>query len=116
MKTFVEKYRKSFGGEYPTVYSTIGYEAVYCVKQGMEKAKSTNKEKVINALEGMEYTSPRGKLYFRTYDHQVNGTVHVGFTTKKPEYPFYVLKDILAVPGEQTWLSVEEIKKLRTQK
>jgi branched-chain amino acid transport system substrate-binding protein len=113
MNSFVETFRKAFGGEYPTVYATFAYETVYCVKQAMEKAKSTNKEKVIDALEGMEFTSPRGKLYFRKYDHQASGSNYVGFTTKNPKYPFYVLKDFMAVPGEETWLHVEEIKKLR---
>ena len=113
MNAFVDKFRKAFGGEYPTAYSVFGYEAVYLTKQAMEKAKTTNKEKVVDALEGMQFSSPRGNLYIRAYDHMVNGTIYVGYTTKSPKYPFFVYRDVVSVPGEQTWLSVEEIKKLR---
>jgi branched-chain amino acid transport system substrate-binding protein len=113
MKTFVDKFRKAFGGDYPTVYSIFGYESIYNLKQAMEKAKSTNKEKVVDALEGMEFMGPLGKRFFRACDHMANGSVYVGQATKKGEYPFYVYKNVLAVPAEQTWLSCEEIKKLR---
>ena len=113
MKEFVEKFRKNFGGDYPPAYAAFGYEALYCVKAAMEKAKSTNKEKVIDALEGLEFTSPRGKFYFRPYDHQANSPAYVGFTTKSPDYPFYVYKNILKVTAEEAWLPVEEVKKIR---
>jgi branched-chain amino acid transport system substrate-binding protein len=113
MKAFVDKFRSNFGGDYPPAYAVFGYEAVYCIKQAMEKAKSTNKEKVIDALEGMEFRGPGGKFSFRPYDHMANRSVYVGFTTKSPDYPFYVYKDILKVTAEETWLPVEEVKKLR---
>ncbi len=116
MNMFVDKFRKAYGGEYPTVYAIFSYENVHCIRQAIEKAKSVNKEKIVDALEGMEFKSPRGKLYFRAYDHQANGSIYTGFTTKLPKYPFYVMKNVTEVPGEQTWLSVEEIKKIRGQK
>jgi ABC-type branched-subunit amino acid transport system substrate-binding protein len=116
MKVFVNSYRKAFGGNYPTAYSVFAYEAVYCVKQAMEKVKNANKEKVADVLEGMEFIGPRGKRQFRDCDHVVNGADYVGFTFKSPDYPFYILKDITAVPAEQTLLPCEEIKKLRSKK
>jgi branched-chain amino acid transport system substrate-binding protein len=116
MEDFVQKFRSAYGGEYPTLHSVTGRDSIYCIKQAMEKVRSTNKEKVRDALTGMEFTGPRGKLYFRKCDNQINGTNYVGFTKKTPEYPFYVYKDILSVPGEQTWASCEEVAKLRSQK
>ena len=112
MKDFVARYQKEYG-EYPTAYSVFGYEAVYSLKQAMEKAGSTDREKVAAALSGMEFTGPRGKLHFRDYDNMVNGSIYVGFSTKTDAYPFYTYKDIMAVPGESTWLPVDAIKKLR---
>lgn len=116
MKAFLGKYLKAFDGNYPTAYSGFGYEAIYCLKQAMEKAKSSNKEKVAVALEGMEFTGLKGKRQFRACDHMMNVANYVGFTTKRPEYPFFILKDIMAVPGEQTLLPCEEIKKLRAKR
>jgi ABC-type branched-subunit amino acid transport system substrate-binding protein len=116
MKLFLERFRKAFGGEYPSAYALFGYEAIHFIKSAVEKAKSVKKEDIVNALEAAEIASPRGKISFRKYDHIANGPVYVGLTTKSAEYPFYVYKNTLAVPAEQTWLSEEEIKNIRGKK
>ena len=36
----------------------------------MTKAKSTDTEKLIAAMEGMEFDTPKGKMVFRKEDHQ----------------------------------------------
>ncbi len=113
MNAFVEKYQKAYGGQYPIQWSSMGYEAVIAIKQAMEKVKSTNKEKVIDALEGMEFNGIRGKMNFRKCDHQGSGAEFVGLTVKNPKFPFCVMKNITRVPGEESWLSCEEIRKLR---
>jgi hypothetical protein len=46
-----------------------------------------------------------------------NVGIYVGTTAKDPTYKdFLILKDVKEVPAEEAWLSVEEIKKLRTEK
>lgn len=113
MDSFVKKFRAAYDEQYPSVFATQGYDAIYCLKKAIEQVGAVDREKVVDALEGMQFDSPRGKLYFRKYDHQVNAAVFTGFTTKSPDYPFYVYSDITRVPGDEAWLSVEEIKKLR---
>ena len=36
----------------------------------LDKAKSTDSEKLIAAMEGMEFDTPKGKMIFRKEDHQ----------------------------------------------
>jgi branched-chain amino acid transport system substrate-binding protein len=36
----------------------------------VEKAKSTDAEKLIDAMEGMDFDTPKGKMTFRKEDHQ----------------------------------------------
>jgi hypothetical protein len=40
----------------------------------------------------------------------------VGYTAKARKYKkFLILKDVVEVPAEDVWLSVEEVKKLQQQ-
>jgi branched-chain amino acid transport system substrate-binding protein len=113
MNAYVQKYRDKYKGEFPQAYATFGYEAIYSIKHAMEKAQTTDKEKVVDALKGLQFTSPRGSLYFRDYQNIASGKVYVGKTFKDPKYPFYVYKDIMEIPAEETWISLDEIRKLR---
>ncbi len=36
----------------------------------VEKAKSTDTEKLISTMEGMDFDTPKGKMIFRKEDHQ----------------------------------------------
>jgi branched-chain amino acid transport system substrate-binding protein len=36
----------------------------------VEKAKSTDSEKLISAMEGMSFQTPKGEMIFRKEDHQ----------------------------------------------
>ena len=40
------------------------------VVTAVTKAKSTDTEKLISAMEGMEFDTPKGKMMFRKEDHQ----------------------------------------------
>lgn len=115
MTAFVEKFQKAYNGEYPTAYANFAYEAVHVIKKAMEKAGTTDKEKVVDAMIGMSFTGPRGELHFRKCDNQANAPEYVGFTVKDPRYPFLVLRDVLVVKAEDAWLSCDEIKKVRSK-
>ena len=40
------------------------------VVAAVEKAKSTDSEKLISAMEGMSFQTPKGEMIFRKEDHQ----------------------------------------------
>ncbi len=60
---FVNGYREKFG-EDPTSFSALGYDATYLLKSAIEKAQSLDSEKLIAALETIEFEGVTGKLKY----------------------------------------------------
>lgn len=68
---FVEAYKKKWGLE-PEGYGTSSsYMAVYQLKDAIEKAKSTDTEKVITALENSDIMGVYGRMRFDKKSHQI---------------------------------------------
>jgi branched-chain amino acid transport system substrate-binding protein len=112
MKQFLNKY-KIRTGEYPSAWAIMVYDALMAFRRAAEKGKSLDTEKVIEALEGLTWDSLRGPLKIRPQDHMANAGLFFGISYKDPQYSFYILKDILYLPGNELWHSAEEIKTLR---
>ncbi len=113
-KQFVEKFKKAFD-RYPTVGALYGYISAHFIADAYKKAGSVNREKFIDALEGMSVDSPVGKVTIRAFDHQVMLPMYMGVTKKAPGYDFLIASDIVTIPAEETMPSIEEIKKERGQ-
>ena len=56
VKNFVEKYQNKYDGETPVSFAALGYDAVYIVKQAIEKAGSVDYVKVVEALSTGTFT------------------------------------------------------------
>ena len=56
VKNFVEKYQNKYDGETPVSFAALGYDAVYIVKQAIEKAGSVDYAKVVEALSTGTFT------------------------------------------------------------
>jgi branched-chain amino acid transport system substrate-binding protein len=112
MKAFAKKFM-SRTGEYPSSWAVTVYDGLMVLKKAVEKANSLETEKVIDALEGIEWDSLRGPLYIRRFDHQANSGVFFGMTRKDPQYSFYIMKNITYIPGQELWHSVGEIQAIR---
>jgi branched-chain amino acid transport system substrate-binding protein len=72
-----------------------------------------DKEKFIDALEGLVIDSPIGKLEMRACDHQVILPMYYGVTKKVPGYDFLIASDIAAISGKDYLPSCDEMMKLR---
>jgi branched-chain amino acid transport system substrate-binding protein len=113
MKGFVERYHKKYN-EWPSDWACMAYDGLIAVTTAIEKAGSTDSDKVAAALEGLRYPSVRGSRYIRAEDHMANVGIYVGYTAKDPKYKdFLVLKDVVEVPAEKVWLSVDQLKKVQ---
>jgi branched-chain amino acid transport system substrate-binding protein len=66
---FVAEHQKRFGGP-PDMFTAGGFTAAMAVVAAVEKAKSTDSEALINAMEGMSFDTPKGEMIFRKEDHQ----------------------------------------------
>ena len=54
----------------PDFFVAGGMSAALAVVEAIKKAKSTDTEKLIAAMEGMSFDTPKGKMTFRKEDHQ----------------------------------------------
>jgi branched-chain amino acid transport system substrate-binding protein len=54
----------------PDFFTAGGFAAAMAAYTAVDKAKSTDTEKLIAAMEGMEFDTPKGKMMFRKEDHQ----------------------------------------------
>lgn len=54
----------------PDLFTAGGFTAASAVVSALNKAKSTNTDKLIAAMEGLDFDTPKGKMSFRAQDHQ----------------------------------------------
>ena len=54
----------------PDMFTAGGFAAASAVVTALTKANSSDSEKLIAAMEGMEFDTPKGKMSFRKEDHQ----------------------------------------------
>ncbi|HKJ00158.1 MAG TPA: ABC transporter substrate-binding protein [bacterium] len=112
-KAFIKKYRAAYGGEYPADWGVLAYDAMYIIKDGIEKAHSTNPAKLRNALAGMKFDSLRGPLKMRKLDNTWDSPVFIGVTKKTPEYPFPIMVDVDRISGDLLMPPASVVKELR---
>ena len=65
----VKEHMARFGTP-PDFFTAGGMAAGMAAVEALKKAGSTDTEKLITAMEGMEFDSPKGKMIFRAEDHQ----------------------------------------------
>lgn len=65
----VAEHQKRFNAP-PDFFTAGGFSAAMAVVTAVTKAKSTDTEKLITAMEGMEFDTPKGKMILRKEDHQ----------------------------------------------
>jgi len=99
MAAFVKNYREKYDGKYPSDWAVMGYDAVYALKQGIEKAKDIDTDKVKDAMKGLTVDLTRGKLQFRPIDNQLRCSSYLGVVADDPKYPFPILKDVIEIKG-----------------
>ncbi|HUJ68529.1 MAG TPA: ABC transporter substrate-binding protein [Syntrophorhabdales bacterium] len=115
-KAFVEKYQKQ-NNRLPTMPSFYGYTAAQFLAKGYQKAGKVDKEKLIDALEGMTLENTAiGPLQIRACDHQLLLPVFYGMTKKVPEYKTHLIGvDIVTIPAGEGYPSCEEIMRERAK-
>lgn len=78
-KAFLDAYQAKFK-DYPRLGSVVGYSMIMAAAAGLEKAKSTDSDKLVAAFKGLQFDSPFGKVTFRAEDHQSTMGAFVGKT------------------------------------
>jgi branched-chain amino acid transport system substrate-binding protein len=95
--TWIEKYKKLYPDRTPEYWTPLAYANFMTVAEAIKKAGTTEKGKVIEALQQMDFASPMGRLTFKKSEegglHQAmdqliitqwqNGVSHVVFPESK---------------------------------
>jgi branched-chain amino acid transport system substrate-binding protein len=108
MANFVENFKKAYD-RYPSDWAVMEYDAVYVLKQGIEKAGSIDTEKVKDALKGATVNTTRGQLTFREIDNQLSCSSYIGVVADDPKYPFPIYHDLVEIKGPDSWRPEAEI-------
>ena len=115
MANFVKNFRAK-NNRYPSDWAVMEYDAVYVLKQGIEKAGSIDTEKVKDALKGATVDTTRGQLFFRKIDNQLSCSSYIGVVADDPKYPFPIYHDVVEVKGPDSWRPEAEIVAARMKK
>lgn len=93
IQNFLKAYRDTYK-EDPSAFSALSYDAAYMIKAAIEKAGSTDKQAIVDALKSLDYNGVTGHL---TFDENNN--------------PIKAVTVIKIVNGEYTFDSVVEPSK-----
>jgi branched-chain amino acid transport system substrate-binding protein len=113
-QAFVKAFQDAYGAP-PGFPAFHAYITAHFIAEAFKKAGSIDKEKLINALEGMVINSPGGKIEMRACDHQAVLPMYLGVTKKVPQYDFLISGGIVTLTGKDVMPSCEEIMKARAK-
>ena len=113
-KAFVKAYQDAYGAP-PGFPAFHAYNTAHFIAEAFKKAGALDKEKFIDAMEGLKIDSPTGEIEMRACDHQVVEPLFMGVTKKNPQFEFMTASDIVSVAGKDVMPSCEEVLKKRSQ-
>jgi branched-chain amino acid transport system substrate-binding protein len=97
----VKEHQKRFN-EPPDFFTCGGFAAAMAVVTAIQKAGGTDTEKLIAAMEGMEFMTPKGKMIFRKEDHQALQSMYAIKMVSKPDVPWLVPTLIRELSPQET--------------
>ena len=93
----VAEHKKRFGAP-PDFFTAGGMAAASAAITAIKKAGSTDPEKLIAAMEGMEFDTPKGKMMFRKEDHQALQVMYDFKVKPKSADEFDILELVREIP------------------
>jgi len=74
---FLKAYQAKWN-DYPRLGSVVGYALVKTIVAAVNRAGSTDTEKLVKAMEGLQVATPIGNVLYRAIDHQSTMGAYVG--------------------------------------
>jgi len=109
-----DKFLKAYQAKYhtpPRTGSVVGYNMLMAVADMLKKAKSTDTEKMVDAMSGLTFNGVFGPVTFRKIDHQSTMGAYVGLTALKDGKG--VMVNWKYLDGKNYLPTDAEVKKLR---
>ncbi|MDR7419699.1 MAG: ABC transporter substrate-binding protein [Armatimonadota bacterium] len=113
-RAFVKAFQDAYGGP-PGFPAFHAYNTAHFIAQAFRKARALDKEKFIDALEGLRINTPVGPVEMRACDHQAVLPIFLGVTKKSPQFDFLIATDITVLRGPDVMPTCDDIKKARGQ-
>jgi branched-chain amino acid transport system substrate-binding protein len=108
---FRAAYEKRFK-TYPRTGSIVGYNLILSIAAALEKAGTTDTEKMVTAMEGLEVKdSPSGPFMYRAIDHQSTMGAWIGKTAVRDGKP--VMVDWKYLDGAKYLPPDAEVRRMR---
>ncbi len=85
----------------PDFFTAGGMAAGIAVVEALKKAGGTNTEKLITAMEGMSFETPKGKMTFRKEDHQAMQSMYHFKIKVDPAFPWGVPELVREIKPEE---------------
>ena len=85
----VREHQKRFNAP-PDFFTCGGFAAAMAVVTGIQKAGGTDTEKLIAAMAGLEFQTPKGRMVFRKDDQQALQSMYAFRMVSKPDVPWLV--------------------------
>ena len=102
----VTEYRKRYGGTPPDFFVAGGMAAGIAAVEAIKKAGGTDTEKLITAMEGMSFESPKGTMTFRKEDHQAMQNMYQFRIKKTQKDEWDLLELVREIPAKEIPLPV----------
>ena len=88
----LEDYIAMTGNQLPNGHMYKGYHAMQGFLEGIKKARSTETEAVINAMEDLTWQAPTGTVTVRKQDHAAIGSFFIAQYVRQDTAPFFRVK------------------------
>ena len=108
-RNFVAKFRQKYQ-TYPSYNAQNAYVGLKLMALAANSAGTTETKAVIQALEGLEYEAPMGRLIIDKLDHQAIANITWGKTAASPDYDFRILEPIVVVKDDSIMQSSKDRK------
>jgi branched-chain amino acid transport system substrate-binding protein len=102
----VAEHRKRFAGAPPDFFTAGGMAAGIAVVEAIKKAGGTDTEKLIAAMEGMTFDSPKGPMTFRKEDHQAMQPMYQFRIKKTQKDEWDLLELVREIPAKEIPLPI----------
>ncbi len=114
-KKFVKDFQAAYGNP-PGFPAFNAYTTAHFIAEAFRQAGKIDKEKFIDALEGLKVETPVGKVEMRACDHQAVYPMFLGTTKISKEFGGAISSDIITLRGAEVMPTCEEIAEARKQK
>ena len=92
-KKYIENLKAFTKEKYASGWAIMGYASILALTEGIKKAGSTNSDKVAQAMLGLSFDTPIGKLTFNPKTHETEMGEFWGQMVKDDRYPFAIMKN-----------------------